>query len=473
MSLRSQVRRHKTTEYTSIFPNFSHLCTKTNGMSETAQNPLNTFIIYAREDKDALLELKKQLIPLERSRQIAVWYDGEIVPGDEWKKRIKTQLETADIILLLLSSDFFASDYIEKEELRAALARHERAEAVVAPVIVRHCLWQVHPEIEKLQVLPDNAFPVYSKRNWDSPDEAFANVAAGIARMVKSKAEAAVEKQRQMEAAAEAEKQRKEEEARKKREAEEAARKKREEEVARLKREEEVARNLMTDMIFVKGGAFTMGWVEGRDEGLGIYQISAHEVTLKDFYIGKYPVTQAQWRAVMGSDPPELKNKGCDQCPVECVSWNDIQEFLKKLSALTGQQFRLPTEAEWEYAARGGQQSKGYLYSGSNNLDEVGWFDKNSGGKTHPVGQKTPNELSLYDMSGNVWEWCEDDWHSNYVGAPIDGRAWVDNPRDTSRANRGGSREDASQHCRVANRSHWSSELWSFDLGFRLARSVE
>ncbi|HRD82415.1 MAG TPA: SUMF1/EgtB/PvdO family nonheme iron enzyme [Saprospiraceae bacterium] len=431
-------------------------------MSETAQNPLNTFIIYAREDKDALLELKKQLIPLERSRQIALWYDGEIVPGEEWEKAIKTRLETADIILLLLSSDFFASDYIEKEELRAALARHERAEAVVAPVIVRHCLWQAHPEIEKLQVLPDNAFPVYSKKNWDSPDEAFANVAAGIARMVKSKAEAAIEKQRQIEA----EKQRKEEEARKKREAEEdAAREKHE--------EEEFARIFMSDMVQVKGGTFTMGWVEGRDEGLGIFQIPAHEVTLKDFYIGKYPVTQAQWRAVMGSDPPELNNKGCDNCPVECVSWNDIQEFLKRLNALTGQQFRLPTEAEWEYAARGGHQSKGYLYSGSNNLDEVGWYSENSGGKTHPVGQKKPNELGLYDMSGNVWEWCEDDWHENYNDAPTDGRAWVDSLRDTSRANRGGSSGDASRHCRVADRSYWASELRSYDLSFRLAHSAE
>lgn len=429
-------------------------------MSETAQNPLNTFIIYAREDKDALLELKKQLIPLERSRQIALWYDGEIVPGEEWEKAIKTRLETADIILLLLSSDFFASDYIEKEELRAALARHERAEAVVAPVIVRHCLWQAHPEIEKLQVLPDNAFPVYSKKNWDSPDEAFANVAAGIARIAKSKVEVAVERQRQMEA----EKQRKEEEARKKREEEEeAAREKHE--------EEEFARIFMSDMVLVKGGAFTMGWVQGRDGKENNHEKPAHEVTLKDFYIGKYPVTQAQWRAVMGSNPSN--NKGCDNCPVENVSWNDIQEFLKKLNTLTGQQFRLPTEAEWEYAARGGQESKSYLYSGSNNLEEVGWYNKNSGGKPHPVGQKQPNELGLYDMSGNMWEWVADDWHDNYYGAPTDGSAWVNIPRDTLRVRRGGSWDYGPQHCRASNRGHWSPVSHTDNLGFRLAHSAE
>lgn len=407
-------------------------------MSETAQNPLNTFIIYAREDKDALLELKKQLIPLERSRQIALWYDGEIVPGEEWEKAIKTRLETADIILLLLSSDFFASDYIEKEELRAALARHERAEAVVAPVIVRHCLWQAHPEIEKLQVLPDNAFPVYSTRNWDSPDEAFANVAAGIARMVKNKAEVAGEKQRQIEAEAEAEK---------------------------------AVRKFTTDMVLVKGGTFTMGWVQGRDGKGNNYEKPAHEVTLKDFYIGKYPVTRAQWCAVMGGNPSN--NKGCDNCPVENVSWNDIQEFLKKLNTLTGQQFRLPTEAEWEYAARGGQESKGYLYSGSSNLEEVGWYSENSDGKTHPVGQKKPNELGLFDMSGNVWEWCEDDWHSNYDGAPADGRAWVDSSRIPNRTYRGGARGSSPDGCRSAARFHWYITDRYHSISFRLAHSAE
>ncbi len=471
-------------------------------MSETAQNPLNTFIIYAREDKDALLELKKQLIPLERSRQIALWYDGEIVPGEEWEKAIKTRLETADIILLLLSSDFFASDYIEKEELRAALARHERAEAVVAPVIVRHCLWQAHPEIEKLQVLPDNAFPVYSKKNWDSPDEAFANVAAGIARMVKSKVEVAIERQRQIEAEAEAEKQRKEEEARKKREEEEAMRKKLEieeaarkkwetEENARRKREEEDAvrkkldteeavRNLMTDMVQVKGGAFTMGWTETRHgEGVG-FEKPAHKVTLKDFYIGKYPVTQAQWRAIMGGDPSY--NKGCDECPVEQVSWNDVQEFLKKLNALTSHQFRLPTEAEWEYAARGGDQSKGYLYSGGNNLDEVAWFGGNSKQgnifgvheTTRPVGTKSPNELGLYDMSGNVWECVEDNWHDNYKGAPKDGRAWDDSHINSRRVFRGGSwAYGDARDIHSTSRIGISPDSRSYDLGFRLAHSVE
>ncbi len=230
-------------------------------------------------------------------------------------------------------------------------------------------------------------------------------------------------------------------------------------------------------MVSVKGGTFTMGWITERDgEGFD-NEKPAHEVTVKDFYIGKYPVTQAQWRAVMGSDPPELHNKGCDNCPVERVSWNDIKEFLTKLNILTGKRYRLPTEAEWEYAARGGNQSQGFLYSGSSTIDEVAWYSGNykngntygSKKTTRPVGTKNPNELGLYDMSGNVWEWCEDDWHSNYNGAPKDGSAWVDSPRGGPRVLRGGSWYLNARYCRVAYRFSFYPTGRSDSGGFRLA----
>ncbi|MBQ7951520.1 MAG: SUMF1/EgtB/PvdO family nonheme iron enzyme [Alistipes sp.] len=164
------------------------------------------------------------------------------------------------------------------------------------------------------------------------------------------------------------------------------------------------------DMVFVKGGTFTMGATS--EQGADAYddEKPAHSVTLSDFYIGKYEVTQAQWRAVMGSNPSSFKG---DNLPVENVSWNDIQKFIQKLNTQTGKEFRLPTEAEWEYAARGGSKSRGYKYSGSNNIGDVAWYSGNSGSKTHPVGQKQPNELGIYDMSGNVWEWCSD-WYGSY-----------------------------------------------------------
>ena len=146
-----------------------------------------------------------------------------------------------------------------------------------------------------------------------------------------------------------------------------------------------------------------MVYVEG--SGSGIYGING-------FYIGKYPITQKEWKAVMGgANPSKFKD---DDNPVENVSWLDVQEFIKRLNRLTGRSYRLPTESEWDYAAKGGSLSRGYIYSGSNNLDEVAWYRDNSYGRTHKVGSKKPNELGIYDMNGNVWEWTENCYDGTY-----------------------------------------------------------
>ena len=221
------------------------------------------------------------------------------------------------------------------------------------------------------------------------------------------------------------------------------------------------------NMVPVRGGTFTMGCTPEQGSDCYDSEKPAHQVTVSDFYIGKYEVTQKEWREVMGSDPSNFKN--CDNCPVEQVSWNDVQEFLSKLNAKTGKSYRLPTEAEWEYAARGGTTSRGYKYAGSNSLDEVAWYTDNSGSKTHPVGQKKANELGLYDMSGNVWEWCADDWHGSYSGAPSTGRAWIDSPRASSRVGRGGSWFGGTRGCRVSYRTNFTPLFRDNRLGFRLA----
>ena len=201
------------------------------------------------------------------------------------------------------------------------------------------------------------------------------------------------------------------------------------------------------EMVEVRGGTFRMGGTSEQVSDMG-WLDPVHSITLSGYYIGKTEVTQALWKAVMGSNPSITKG---DNLPVECVSWNDCQEFVRELNALTGQNFRLPTEAEWEFACRGGNNSRGYKYSGSNYIDNVAWYWDNSGEDTHPVATKLPNELGIYDMSGNVWEWCSD-WYGDYSsGAQTNPKGPY---KGTKRVDRGGSFWDAEYDCRSSNRDY-------------------
>lgn len=206
-------------------------------------------------------------------------------------------------------------------------------------------------------------------------------------------------------------------------------------------------KNLTANMVYVSGGTFTMGATSEQGSEAEDDEKPVHSVTLSSFYICKYEVTQALWQAVMGSNPSKWKG---DDLPVETVNWDDCQTFIRKLNALTGKNFRLPTEAEWEFAARGGNNSRGYKYAGSNNIGDVAWYDDNSGSKTHVVGTKSPNELGIYDMSGNVWEWCQD-WYGSYSSAS------QTNPTGAS-----------SGSCRVLRGGGWSYRARSCRSSFRL-----
>ena len=191
--------------------------------------------------------------------------------------------------------------------------------------------------------------------------------------------------------------------------------------------------------------------------------VPVHSVTLSSYYIGKTEVTQALWRAVMGNNPTRFEG---DNLPVDCVSWGDSQVFIRKLNALTGQNFRLPTEAEWEFACRGGNNSLGYKYSGSDNIDNVAWYDGNSGGKTHPVATKSPNELGIYDMSGNVEEWCSD-WRSGYdSGAQTNPKGPYDG---SSRVLRGGYWSGCARYCRSSCRNSGEPDWRLTGPGLRLS----
>ena len=223
-----------------------------------------------------------------------------------------------------------------------------------------------------------------------------------------------------------------------------------------------VLEKLIANMVKVEGSTFTMGATPEQGNDAYEYERPAHQVTLSDYYIGRYEVTQKEWQAVMGDNPSKFYG---DNLPVDYVSWNDCQDFINKLNQLTGLKFRLPTEAEWEFAARGGKQSKGYKYSGSDNIGVVAWYTGNSGGKTHQVGTKEPNELGIYDMSGNVWEWCGD-WYGSYSSSA------QTNPTGPSsgsfRVLRGGSWYHSARDCRVSYRDYFNPSRRGSVSGFRV-----
>ena len=219
------------------------------------------------------------------------------------------------------------------------------------------------------------------------------------------------------------------------------------------------------DMVRVEAGTFTMGATAEMEDPYGDEK-PTHQVTLtNDYYMGKYEVTQALWQAVMNSNPSYFKG---DNLPVEQVSWDDCQEFLSKLNSITGKTFRLPTEAEWEYAARGGKKSRGYQYSGSNNLSDVAWYKDNSDRKTHDVGSKQANELGIYDMSCNVREWCQD-WYGSYSSSsqvnPIGANSGY------HRVCRGGGWYFTARNCRSSYRNSISPDGRGYDFGLRLVLS--
>ena len=226
-----------------------------------------------------------------------------------------------------------------------------------------------------------------------------------------------------------------------------------------------VKNGINIEMVKVEAGSFNMG-ATPEMENPWEDEKPVHRVTLtNDYYIGKYEVTQALWQAVMGKNPSWFKG---NDLPVEQVSWNDCQDFISKLNAMTGKRFRLPTEAEWEYAARGGKKSRGYQYSGSNTLGDVAWYSDNSGSKTHAVGTKQPNELGIYDMAGNVDEWCQD-WYVSYSSSPQTNPTGAASGSD--RVSRGGSWYFSARGCRSSYRRGNTPDFRNGDLGLRLVLS--
>ncbi len=228
------------------------------------------------------------------------------------------------------------------------------------------------------------------------------------------------------------------------------------------------------EMLMIPAGKFVMGSPPGKKRANDeVFKPAAdeqpsHAVALKSFALGKYEVTQAQWVAIMGDNPSV--NQG-PTLPVDSVSWNDVQIFIQRLNTRTGKHYRLPTEAEWEYAARAGTSTPYSFGDDLGQLSQQAWFAANSDGKAHPVGEKLPNQFGLHDMLGNVWEWVQDCYKESYVGAAADGRA-VTRQANCERVDRGGAWVSGPRNLRSANRDWGSPNYRLNNLGFRLARNL-
>lgn len=249
--------------------------------------------------------------------------------------------------------------------------------------------------------------------------------------------------------------------------------------------------DLLPELVQIEGGAFEMGSNKSDRER------PIHSVQVPTFHMGKYPITNAQYAlflntygsAIVKSGPNQGQKmvyehhwgmqqsgrqweaaEGFANHPVINVTWYGAEAYCQWLCTQTGERYRLPSESEWEYAAKGGKYKPPFQYAGSNHLDEVGWYEANSHGQTKPIGLKWPNQLDLYDMSGNVFEWCADHWHGNYKGAPTDGSVWIKGGDQKRRVVRGGSWFDDGFNCRVSYRDWFFAYNWVNYIGFRVSR---
>jgi sulfatase modifying factor 1 len=406
------------------------------------------FFSYSHRDQDLWNELEKHLAALKRANLVTSWHDRLIEPGAEWAKEIDNQLNAADIILLLVSADFINSDYCWGREMERALERHDAREARVIPVILRPCDWETAP-FARIQALPRDALPV---SDWPSPDRAFADVARGIRLVAQelARARAAVQMQSTP----------------------------REEGVEpahvepRLGPQPGEIRSNPIDgqpYVWIPPGEFLMG-APDTDEEADDDESPQHRVKItRGFWLGQTPVTVAAYKRFVKAMKREMPvapdfNSGWkhNDNPIVNVTWSDAAAYCEWAGG------HLPTEAEWEYAARAGSAAPRY-----GDLDQIAWYEGNSGEKTHPVGGKLPNTWNLHDMLGNVWEWVSDWYQEDYYRSLASPVSDPTGPAEgTYRVLRGGSWYDGSWYLRAALRNSVVPVNWNDGIGFRCAREV-
>jgi formylglycine-generating enzyme required for sulfatase activity len=399
--------------------------------------PIRLFCSYSREDEPYRKALEVHLSPLKRQYQnLVTWYDRLLEPGSDWDARIKEELDAADIIVLLVSPDFLHSNYCYETEVARALQRHKDGTACVIPVLLRPTHIQGEP-LFQLNGYPKGLKPI---TKWDDRDEAYVDVVGGIRQAIdrlSDKRPTPVSQPQpngmQLQGFA----------------FESVTVNDRGEVIGWQPGEaqqwvEPLGNGVVLEMVSIAGGSFLMGSPRDEEEHRD-NESPQHRVTIAPFWMGKYPVTRLQYHAVMGRSSA-FQEDGMNH-PVERVSWENAIAFCEKLTQITKRTYRLPSEAEWEYACRAGTTTP--FYCGQAITTDLANCDE---GATTAVGSFPPNAFGLFDMHGNIWEWCADHWHPNYQGAPIDGSAWTVGGDTGSRILRGGFWGSLPRYCRSAVR---------------------
>jgi formylglycine-generating enzyme required for sulfatase activity len=392
---------------------------------DASRNMSDIFISYKREEQSAARKLADAL----EKKGWSVWWDPKLRAGERFDDAIEEALKGAKSVIVMWSKLSVRSRYV-RDEATYALNRDK-----LVPI-----------KIEKVE-LPFRFEGIQTEEliNWDG-SENFSGYQKLIADLISILGNPPIEERKH-------------------------------------KAIPKTFKNSFgMEFVLIPAGSFTMGsrmslkeLVDRFGGGKELFEFEKPHHTVKierSFYLQTTPVTQGQWERVIGNNPSEFNDCG-DDCPVEQVSWNDVQQFIKKLNQIEKtKDYRLPSEAEWEYACRAGSDAEFSFGDDVAMLNEFGWYKDNSGGKPHPVRGKKPNAWGLYDMHGNVWEWVEDDWHECYEGAPADNSAWVDNPRGSYRVFRGGSWSYDARGCRSAMRYGIRPGDRDRYVGFRLSRSV-